>query len=104
MVDLALESKTAQPGSPGDGLPRYYGDARTPHAFDYGYERETAPVRYRISEDRIFRNGELRYYDHPRFGVLARITRFEEQEPEMDELFLLPGELPAEDSARSDNR
>ncbi len=35
------------------------------------------PVRYRINEDRIFRNGELRYFDHPRFGVLAKITRVE---------------------------
>ncbi len=40
------------------------------------------PVRYRIDEDRIFRNGELRYFDHPKFGVLARITRVEEEEPE----------------------
>ncbi|HNP64813.1 MAG TPA: CsiV family protein [Woeseiaceae bacterium] len=38
------------------------------------------PVRYRINEDRIFRNGELRYFDHPRFGVLAKITRVEEAE------------------------
>ncbi len=35
------------------------------------------PVRYRIEEDRIFRNGELRYFDHPKFGVLAKITRAE---------------------------
>ncbi len=91
VVDLALESETAQPGSPGDRSPRYYGDARTRRYFDYDYERETAPVHYRIAEDRIFRNGELRYYDHPRFGVLARITRFEEEALETDEMFLLPG-------------
>lgn len=42
----------------------------------------TYPVRYRIDEDRIFRNGDLRYYDHPKFGVLAKITRVEEEEPE----------------------
>ncbi len=36
------------------------------------------PVRYRISEDRIFRSGELRYFDHPKFGVLARVTRADE--------------------------
>jgi hypothetical protein len=42
----------------------------------------TYPVRYRIEEDRIFRSGELRYYDHPKFGVLAKITRVEEEEPE----------------------
>ena len=91
VVDLTIESKTAQPGRRSDGRPRYFGDARTRRSFGYGYERETAPVRYRIFEDRIFRNGELRYYDHPRFGVLARITRFEKEELETDELFLLPG-------------
>lgn len=35
------------------------------------------PVYYRIQEDRIFRSGELRYFDHPKFGVLARVTRVE---------------------------
>ena len=38
------------------------------------------PVFYRIEEDRILRNGELRYYDHPRFGLLARVTRVEESD------------------------
>ena len=37
------------------------------------------PVRYRILEDRIMKTGDLRYFDHPRFGVVARIT-----EPEDD--------------------
>ena len=37
------------------------------------------PVFYRISEDRILRNGETRYYDHPKFGLLARVTRVEEE-------------------------
>lgn len=41
------------------------------------------PIRYRINEDRIFRNGELRYFDHPKFGVLAKITRVEETEEEV---------------------
>jgi hypothetical protein len=49
----------------------------------------TYPVRYRIAENRIFRNGELRYYDHPKFGVLAKITRVEEEEPELFEEELL---------------
>lgn len=44
------------------------------------------PVRYRIEEDRIFRSGELRYFDHPKFGVLARITRFEETDEQPGEL------------------
>jgi hypothetical protein len=33
------------------------------------------PVRYRIYEDRIMKTGDLRYFDHPRFGVVARVTR-----------------------------
>jgi hypothetical protein len=42
------------------------------------YRRLEGPVRYRINEDRIFRSGELRYFDHPKFVVLARITRVDE--------------------------
>ena len=59
--------------------------------FDDGYydlrlrdEPVSYPVRYRIEEDRIFRNGELRYFDHPKFGVLAKITRVEEEESDPD--------------------
>lgn len=44
------------------------------------------PVRYRIEEDRIFRNGDLRYFDHPKFGVLAKITRVEEEAHDDEEL------------------
>ena len=41
---------------------------------------EPLPTYYRIQEDRILKNGELRYYDHPRFGVLAKVTRVEAEE------------------------
>jgi len=94
VVDLTLESKDERSGSGqqyNDDV-RYYGDRRSSRHYGYGYEQETTPIRYSISEDRIFRNGELRLYDHPRFGVLARITRFEEEELETDEMFLLPAE------------
>jgi len=40
-----------------------------------------ARVRYRLEENRILRSGELRYFDHPKFGVLAKVWRVEE-EPE----------------------
>lgn len=42
------------------------------------------PVRYRIDENRIIKNGETRYFDHPKFGVIARITRVEEESVEED--------------------
>ena len=44
-----------------------------------------APVRYEINENRILKNGELRYYDHPKFGVLAKVTRVEEEEEDEED-------------------
>ena len=43
------------------------------------------PVRYRLSEDRIVKNGEVRYFDHPKFGVVAKVTRVEQSEEDEDE-------------------
>lgn len=37
------------------------------------------PLRYRIQEDRIFKSGDIRYFDHPKFGMLAKIVRVEEE-------------------------
>ncbi len=48
---------------------------------------------YRISENRLFKNGETRYYDHPKFGVIAKVVRVEQEEEELfpdDTEFLLP--------------
>lgn len=62
------------------------------NSFDDGYYNlgddtpVSYPVRYRIEEDRIFRNGEVRYFDHPKFGLLAKITRVEEEETVEGEL------------------
>jgi hypothetical protein len=36
------------------------------------------PVRYRLQEDRIVKNGETRYFDHPKFGVVAKVFRVED--------------------------
>ncbi len=61
--------------------------ARNDRNYQFAYNNHEivpSPVRYRINEDRIFRNGELRYYDHPKFGVLAKITRVEEALSEDD--------------------
>ena len=74
VVDLTIESEQAQSGGRDDDSVRYYGDRRSSRNYGYGYEQESTTIKYNISEDRIFRNGELRYYDHPRFGVLARIS------------------------------
>jgi hypothetical protein len=62
-----------------------FGDAR--RQFD-DEPIEPQRIRYRIQENRIVRNGDLRYFDHPKFGVLAKITRVEkeEAEPDVDEM------------------
>ena len=93
VVDLALDG--GDPASTvvvGDEV-RYFGDTPRRETAFTSFGQPALPVTYRINEDRIFRNGELRYYDHPKFGVLARITRVEEAEEELetDEEFLLPG-------------
>lgn len=79
VVDLALEEKAPLRVPPADNRVRRFGDESTRFRFDP--EFITPSIFYRIEEDRIVRNGELRYYDHPRFGVLAKITRVEEDQP-----------------------
>ncbi len=62
--------------------------SRQPRNPLYAYEARRFPaeepgrVFYRIEEDRIFKNGEIRYFDHPRMGVLALVTRVEEPDPD----------------------
>ena len=77
VVDLTLE-ETAVTGAPVaiDNSVLEFSDDRT--GFGYG---EPGPVRFRIADNRIFKNGDLRYFDHPKFGVLAKTTRVEEEEP-----------------------
>jgi len=84
VVDLAIDAGETVLPDRSEHAARYYGDNRTGNFFDQNYAIATAPVRYRIVEDRIFRNGEIRYYDHPKYGVVARITRVEEPEEELD--------------------
>jgi hypothetical protein len=59
-----------------------FGDARPRYEDD---EPEPGIVRFRIQEDRILKNEELRYFDHPKFGVLAKVTRVEEPQVEEPE-------------------
>ena len=88
VVDLALEEKTPS-NTPANNRLRRFGDDNSGFSFDSNIV--TSSTFYRINEDRIVRNGELRYYDHPRFGVLAKITRVEEDNPADDtDLFATP--------------
>lgn len=61
--------------------------------------RPTRTVHYRIHEDRIVKNGELRYFDHPKFGLLARISRVaDDAEADEAEAPVLPP-LPEDQAA-----
>jgi hypothetical protein len=47
---------------------------------------ESQTFVYQIQEDRLFNSGQLRYYDHPKFGVLARVSRVEIEDPDEEEV------------------
>lgn len=67
---------------------------------DRGYNTvDTQIIQYKIQEDRLFRSGELRYYDHPKFGVLATVHRVEDDPDEETE-----GEDPEGRSMLSKNQ
>lgn len=79
VVDLKMDEPAPETGEPEDPV-LSYGDYRTLN--DFEDPMQTGPVRWHIDENRIFRSGELRYFDHPKFGVLAKITRVEEEAEE----------------------
>lgn len=96
VVDLELDAPRSANLDVAVGEPASdSGDYRRLDAF--GSIAQPGPVRYRIEEDRIFRSGELRYFDHPKFGVLAKIMRVDEDtedslNPENGELLGYPAE------------
>jgi len=81
VVDLQLDEPPRENAVPDDPMTSY-GDYRTLNEI----RQQAAQVRYRIEEDRIFRSGELRYFDHPKFGVLARVSRVEEAVDDAEEI------------------
>lgn len=71
VVDVSLQAPT-----PPDEAPRRrYGNSRFAGS-DYAYR--APPVHYRIHDNRIIKSDEIRYFDHPKFGILAKLTRIEE--------------------------
>lgn len=74
VVDLRLDGTAEQVAVEFDDEPAYSLSDIAPPA---------GPVYYRIQEDRIVKNGELRYFDHPKFGVVAKVTRVDarQQDP-----------------------
>lgn len=98
VVDLTMDANKSGPlpREETSASARTFGDSRTQNEYgmidEYG-ELLRRSIRYRIFEDRIMKNGDIRYFDHPKFGVIAKITRVEESEEEIDDDTddLLPG-------------
>ena len=79
VVDLTLDGSPEEITVEFDDEPAYSLTDITP---------PVGPVRYRIQEDRIVKNGEIRYFDHPKFGVVAKVTRVEQQQDDSAADFL----------------
>ncbi|MDH4106678.1 MAG: peptidoglycan binding protein CsiV [Gammaproteobacteria bacterium] len=97
VVNLALEDQVAAAAA---GAANPYGETpfgdRSRFGRDPGYAARPT-LHYRIDEDRIVRSDELRYFDHPKFGVIARITRIDEPAADTtDVLFPAPRRTPAQ--------
>jgi len=100
VVDLTMDKDPPLSSSPEETSASVltFGDSRIQNEYElidqYG-ELLPPPIRYRIFEDRIMKNGDIRYFDHPKFGMIAKITRVEETEDEIidDTEDLLPGSL-----------
>jgi hypothetical protein len=75
-VDLTLTSdEEYQPPAPG-----FLEDSAPDDVVQFDDRRREvryAPVKYRLREDRIMKSGDVRYYDHPKFGVVAKVRRIE---------------------------
>lgn len=90
-ADWQLQDDAVESVEPEDRIPEF-SDARIGTGPVFADDVAEPAIHYRIFEDRKVRRNELHYFDHPKFGVIARIT-LEETEEE-------PAELPAEvDSA-----
>ncbi len=78
-VDLSLAADEAYPVS-ARAVPDDAGAGHPAGTMAFGDDTALyAPLRYQLEETRIMRSGETRYYDHPHFGVIARVTRVEEE-------------------------
>ena len=84
VVDLALDAEPSAQSYTGNAVAS--AEASSQGGYIYTDKPDLLPstVRYRILEDRIFKSGDLRYFDHPKFGVLAKVTRDESSNQNAD--------------------
>jgi hypothetical protein len=77
VVDLALDGEPSAQSYTGNAATSADGSSQGGTIYTDKPDLQPSSVRYRIFEDRIFKSGDLRYFDHPKFGVLAKVTRDE---------------------------
>ncbi|MBT8098140.1 MAG: peptidoglycan binding protein CsiV [Gammaproteobacteria bacterium] len=77
-IDLSMPADATNVASPQTAPVVAFSDQRTRSETGESYVPEYGPARYRIVEDRIMKNGETRYFDHPKFGVIAKVIRVED--------------------------
>ena len=80
VVDLSLEHLGPAISERETEPEHYFGDNGTGMPLEVEPAFARPSVIYRIEEDRIVRNNEIRYFDHPKFGAITRISRVEEEE------------------------
>jgi hypothetical protein len=96
VVDLALDAEKQNPDDAAvieefednNEAAFSFGDSRIQddmYVDPFNDEFQQQIVRYHLQENRILKNGEVRYFDHPKFGVVAKVTRVEEAEEEPEE-------------------
>lgn len=88
VVDLRLSAEGNPDLAGAAGLREAASPGLSRFGFGDSFRASRQPIYYRISENRIVRSGDLRYFDHPKFGVIAKVTRIED---DTEDGIALPG-------------
>ena len=93
VVDVAMDGEPVVPVEtfPAVSTRRYGRRFRDDYDYPFTSTAPTPEVHYQIIENRIVKNEDIRYFDHPKFGIVAKVTRYEA--PDEDELMEDGGEL-----------
>ncbi len=73
------ETASPLPGQPMTG--RLFADDEYADEMSPAAALKVLPLKYSINENRIVNSGDVRYFDHPKFGVVAKIERVELPDP-----------------------
>jgi hypothetical protein len=85
VVDLALDAEPSAQSYAGNAVTSVDAVPQGDPIYSDKPDLQPSTIRFRIFEDRIFKSGDLRYFDHPKFGVLAKVTRDESGDQNTDQ-------------------